>query len=53
MTANELATKIAAFIKHNNIDTEKHSMDQIVEGYFAKQIETIEEAGRQVLEAMA
>lgn len=53
MNADSLAAKVADFIKHNNIDTNKFTMDQIVQGYFTKQIEAIEEAGQQALEALA
>lgn len=53
MNANELATKVAAFIKHNNIDTAKVGMGEIVNAYFAKQMEAIESAGREAFQALA
>jgi len=48
MTAKELAKRVTEFINHNNIDTKQHSMDEIVAGYFASQIEAIEKAGSEL-----
>ena len=44
MNAQEYAERIAEFIKTNNIDMEKFSMDQIVTGFYKCQLEAIEKA---------
>ncbi len=54
--AMELAKPVVDFIKHNNIDMTKHTLDEVIEGYFsaqrkceqviAKQVRAYLEAGR-------
>ena len=53
MTAQELANKVVEFIKHNGIDTNEFTMDQIVSAYFEAQLEAISEAGKIALERLA
>jgi hypothetical protein len=48
MTAEQLAANVADFITHNGIDISKVSMDEIVAGYFAAQMQAIEEAAKAV-----
>ncbi len=48
--AQELASKVASFIKYNKIDTTEHSMEEIVKGYFMAQLEAIDKAGEKALE---
>ena len=42
MNAQEYASKVANFIKHNNIDTDKYSMEIIVREYTKAQIEALD-----------
>ena len=37
MTTQDFALKIAKFIRANNIDTSRHSMAEIIDGYMAAQ----------------
>ena len=48
MTPQELAQKVTSFIQHNNIDTNNHSMEEIVAAYFNAQMEAIEIAGKKL-----
>ncbi len=42
MSANEYAERIAEFIKHNNIDTNEFTMDQIVTGFYQVQLKALD-----------
>ena len=47
-TTTELAQKIAAFIEHNDIDVTQTPMDEIVKGYFAANLSSLDTAAEQV-----
>jgi hypothetical protein len=46
---NELAKKIAIFINHNDIDTSKHTMEEIINGYFESQDKMFKEIEGELL----
>jgi hypothetical protein len=53
MEAQNLAQRIAEFIRHNNIDPSEVPMDAIVQEFFKAQLSAIENAGNQALEILA
>jgi hypothetical protein len=53
MTTNEFAKKIAEFIKHNNIDVSKHSMEEIVAGYMEAQSKMYKEIEKELISSMS
>ena len=52
MKATELAQKVFEFIAHNQIDTSKVSMDEIVQAFFEAQLKAIDEAGNELFESL-